>query len=151
MIPRRYTFILGIPLSLLIAVFLILPNCSENGTGNQVSFHPGKYKGTYKIIQHWLSHDEVIKIDTMMFEFVVPDTFRMRLAPEDQGRSFCDANGKYLFGMDSLKVSSVTLYPQTCDPDEKPQADFRYYIISGDIVFKTSDTALYREMVLWTR
>jgi hypothetical protein len=144
-------FILGIPLFLPVAILLILSNCNNNSTGSQVSFHPGTFKGTYKIIQHWQSPNEVLKVDTMMFSFIVPDTFRMRLAPEDQEQRFCEANGKYIFGMDSLKISSVTIYPQTCAPEEKPQADFRYYIIGGDIVFKTSDTALYREIVLWTR
>jgi hypothetical protein len=153
MIPRRYTFTLGIPLSLLIAVFLILPNCNKNGTDSQVSFHPGTYKGTYKVIQHWQSPDEVLKVDTMMFYFIAPDTFRMRLDTLlDQARRFCDASGKFFYGRDSLIINNVTINAaQLCDPGDKPLADFGYHIIAGDIVFKTSDTAIYREIVLWTR
>ncbi len=151
MLLRKYTAMSRLPVFFLPIFLIILPNCNKNSTDSQVSFHPGTFKGTYKIIQHWQSPNEVLKVDTMMFYFVVPDTFRMRHATEDLEHKFCEANGKYLYGMDSLKISSVTLYPQTCDPGDKPQADFRYYIIGGDIVFRTSDTALYREIVLWTR
>ncbi len=127
--------------------------CGKNSTSSPVQFMPGTYKGIYEVIQHWQSPDQLIKIDTMNFYFVEPDTFRMYHNDADQDWLFCDViAGKFLFGRDSLKLQNIGLNSsQKCVIDEKPQAEYLYLVDHGTIVFKTSDTALYRRIELWNK
>ncbi|SYZ74225.1 hypothetical protein TRIP_C60495 [Candidatus Zixiibacteriota bacterium] len=132
---------------------LMSGGCGKNSTSSTVQFMPGTYRGIYEVIKHWQSPDQEMKVDTMNFYFIQPDTFRMYLADDDNYRRFCDViRGKFIFGRDSLKLQNITTNTsQQCTPGEEPGAEYQYLVDHGIIVFKTSDTALYRRIELWNK
>jgi hypothetical protein len=134
----------------LLSIFLF-SNCSKDSTdSSNVAFAPGTYTGTYKTTEHWHTNHEVIKCDTMRFSFIAPDTFRMRYADKDSDNVFCQTNGKYVFGNDSLKITISYIYPDICVSGEEPKGQYYYYVNKDLIVFQTPDTAFNRQIILWT-
>jgi hypothetical protein len=151
---RFYSLYFIVLIGGIVASLVIYDGCSKNSTSSTVEFMPGSYKGIYEVIQHWQSPDEFAKVDTMNFYFIQPDTFRMYLdTAADKGRRFCDViRGKYLFGRDSLQLLNISINgSQQCTPGEDPGAAYQYLVDHGTIIFKTSDTALYRRIELWNK
>lgn len=139
--------------SLLLAILLLVlaVSCSENGADSKVAFAPGVYKGIYRVVNDWQGPNEEIKVDTVTYTFIRPDTFRMVVAAEDKERKFCDVTGTYLFSGDSLFVTEEFTYPQICNPDEIPEARYGYTTDSRDVIFRTVTTPFYREIRLWVK
>lgn len=143
---------IGIRCFLLAAAISVLAvSCGENGTDSRVAFTPGVYKGIYRVVNDWQGPNEEIKVDTVTYTFIRPDTFRMVVAAEDKERRFCDVSGTYVFTGDSLFVTEEFTYPQICNPDEIPEAHYGYTTDSRDVIFRTVTTPFYREIRLWVK
>lgn len=147
-----YILVVGGLMGLIISGFLIY-SCSKNGTGSTVSFAPGTYKGTYRVTYAPTTGLEP-KVDTMMFTFIRPDTFRMRFSDDDEAHRFCETTrGFYIFGYDSLKIYDVQINTsQQCVWEESPQANYQYLVDHNTIVFKTSMVDdMSRRIDLWVK
>ena len=138
----------------IIAVGLLLSfiGC-ENDPVETIQFKPGTYTGTYRIAYHWLTPNEEIKMDTLLFHFVTPKTFRMRFLDDGTDPPFCRANGTFIFDGSYLTIDipddSINPYQDICVPEEIPEGIYQYMVDGKTIIFKTADTALNRRIELW--
>ncbi len=153
MSSRKRIFIFSL-LILLSALLILYSSCSKNSTGNQVSFGPGSYKGTYTVIRNWgTANQEDPKVDTMIFKFISPpDSFRMEWFVPGGAHRFCEANGAFRFGNDSLTLMRITkVGGEQCNPDEIPQGQYDYSIDHSTIIFRAPDSVIYRRIELWQK
>jgi len=147
----RMSYVLTRYLIFSAALVLAFSGCSNNDSDGGVSFTTGVHKGVYRVVNDWQGPNEEIKVDTVNFTFIRPDTFRMVVTSEDQHREFCDVSGSYIFTGDSLFVTVEYTYPQICVPEEIPEAHYLYTTDSRDVIFKTATSPRYREIRLWIK
>jgi hypothetical protein len=143
-----------IALKLIITVGLLLVSigCGSDPV-ETIQFKPGTYTGTYRVAYHWLTPNEEIKMDTLLFYFISPKTFRMRFPDDGTDPPFCRANGTFTFNGISLSIDipddSTNPYQDICVLEEIPEGIYQYLVDGKTIIFKTSDTALNRRIELW--
>jgi hypothetical protein len=134
-------------------ILLIMPIGCHNDDVERVQFKPGTYTGIYRIAYNYMTPNEVIKIDTLLFYFVAPESFRMRFTDDGSDPFFCRANGTYLFDGSILTIDipddSTNPYQDICVPGEEPEGIYQYMVDGKTFIFRTADTVLNRRIELW--
>jgi len=138
-------------LILCLAVSAILLSCGDNGTDSKAAFEPGKYMGTYTIVEIIGSVVQTTR-DTMTFEFTKGGAFYMRLdttIAKGQSRDYCDVTGRYVATSGKIDITIDYIYPQTCDHSKIPEDDYQYYGRQDELVLNGAKGDYDREIILW--
>jgi hypothetical protein len=147
--------IVFIGLFIALTATLLVVTCGDDSSSSNSNptFGPGTYTGILTITEHRYSPNEFTLVDTLMYIFYQGDSFRVDTLPGDPDPLFCPSKGKYSYTNDSLKVHNMaTTRPEVCNHADTIDANFYFYgpDSKGWLIYKTSDTALYRQLELKT-